>query len=352
MKILVINPGSTSTKAALFEDLKLEAEVKLNHTAEELARFPVIRDQLPMRASRVREFLQVSGLGPRDLDVIVARGGLLPPVRHGAYAVTDHLVRTLLDRPAEEHASNLGAGIAREIGKEDGIPALIYDSVSVDELLPVARLSGVRGYDRRSFSHVLNMRAVARALADKEGFVLEEVNVITVHLGGGISLSVQSGGRFIDVFSADEGPYSTERSGGLPVYTAAAIAREEGAEGLYSYAVGRGGLFSYTGSTDALAIEQKALSGDADMRLLYEGIAYQTAKAIGSLAAVVCGEVRAIVLTGGMARSKLITDEIERRVRFIAPVHLYPGELEMEALAAGAYRVMRGQEEARILPED
>lgn len=347
MKILVINPGSTSTKVALFDSLESVREKKLNHSHAELAPFKLTREQLPMRVARVREFLKDSGLEPGELDVIVARGGLLPPVQSGAYLVNEAMVKTLLEKPEEEHASNLGAPIAYEIAGDLGIPALIYDAVSVDELEPLARLSGVKGYENRSYGHVLNMRAVARAMAQKEGFDLEKVKLIVAHLGGGISLSLQDKGRLIDIVSADEGPYSTERSGGLPLFTASRLARKEGVDALYQYATGRGGLLSYTASNDALAIEKAALEGDAYARLLYEGIAYQLSKSIGSLAAAASGDIRAIILTGGLARSSLITDQVIRQVSFIAPVYIYPGELEMEALAGGAYRVMRGEEEAR-----
>ncbi|HPX93918.1 MAG TPA: butyrate kinase [Bacillota bacterium] len=348
MKILVINPGSTTTKVALFEDLELLKEKKINHSDKELAAYGSIRDQLPMRVSRVQEFLQEEGLAPSSLDVMVARGGMLPPVRHGAYIIDETMVKTLLDCPAEQHASNLGAGIAWQLARENQTPAFIYDSVSVDELTPLARLSGVKGYDRRSFSHVLNTRAVAREIAAREGFNLEEVNVIVAHLGGGISLNLQSKGALIDIVSADEGPYSTERAGGLSVFTSVRIVKKEGVDALYGYEIGKGGLLSYTGSNDAVAIEDRALDGHEYSRLLYEGIAYQTAKAIGGLATVVQGQVRAIILTGGMARSKLITEAVEASVGFIAPVYVYPGELEMGALAAGGLRVMRGEEQAQV----
>lgn len=349
MKILVINPGSTSTKLAIFEGLKRIVEKKINHSHRELSAFSSIRDELPMRLDRVRDFLDQEGLHPSELDVIVARGGMLPPVRHGAYVVDDYLVETLLERPVEHHVSNLGAAMARGIGGPLGIPAFIYDSVSVDELEDVARLSGVKGYDRRSFSHVLNTRAVARRIAQEEGFDLEAVNVIAAHLGGGISLNLQSRGRLIDVVSADEGPYSTERAGGLSVFNSVKIAENEGLDALYQYEIGKGGLMSYTASNDAIEIEKRADRGDPYARLLYEGLAYQVAKAIGSLATVVKGQVRAIILTGGMAHSRRVTGDIKSRVEFIAPVFIFPGELEMEALAGGAYRVMRGEEEARTL---
>lgn len=346
MNILVINPGSTSTKVALFEEASRVDEKKINHSNEELSQFKAIRDELPMRIGKVKAFLDAS-LGDDTLDAVVGRGGMLPPVRHGAYVVDEQLVSTLLDCPAEQHASNLGAGIAHEIAKAYGVPAFIYDSVSVDELAPVARLSGVSGYDRRSFSHVLNTRAVARKIAEEEGFDLFTSNVIVAHLGGGISLNLQSKGQIVDVVSADEGPFSTERAGGLPVFTAVQIARKEGLDALYDYETGKGGLASYTGSNDAIGIEREAASGDAKAALLYEALSYQVAKSIGSLATAVDGDLQAIILTGGMAHSQRVVAAIEKRVRFIAPVHVVPGELEMEALALGALRVMRGEEEAQ-----
>ncbi len=351
MKTLVINPGSTSTKVALFEDLVAITEKRIDHPSVELSRYQTIREQLPMRVACVMDFLEQAEIKLSDLDVIVARGGMLPPVRHGAYIIDEFLVETLLERPAEQHASNLGAGIAWQIAKDGGnVPAFIYDSVSVDEMNGVARLSGIKGYDRRSFSHVLNSRAVARAVADREAFDLGNVNVVVAHLGGGISLNLQSKGEIIDVVTADDGAYSPERAGGLPVFVAARIAREESAEALYQYEIGKGGLISYTGSNDAIGLERRALAGDEYAQLLYEGIAYQVAKSIGGLATVVRGDVRAIILTGGMARSTLLTDAITERISFMAPVYLFPGELEMQALAAGGYRVMRGEETARTLP--
>lgn len=353
LKILVINPGSTSTKVAYFHDLACIAERKINHSNVELAQFKTISDELPMRVERVREFLMDEGVAAHELDVIVGRGGMLPPVRHGAYVVDEALVELLLERPAEHHASNLGAGIALYIARDGGgIPAYIYDSVAVDEMLPIARYSGVKGYPRQSFSHVLNTRAVARAIADREGFDLSASNVIAAHLGGGISLNLQSKGNLIDVMSADEGPFSTERAGGIPIYQAARIAKNEGIDALYNYEIGRGGLMSYTGSNDAIALDDRAGTGDREAAMLYDAMAYQVAKAIGSLATVVNGDVRAIILTGGMARSKRIVDAVRPRVEFIAPVYVWPGELEMEALAAGGMRVIRGEEPARNIRDD
>jgi len=348
--ILVINPGSTSTKVALFEDEKRIIEKKIDHSREELSAFSSIKAELPMRIDRVREFLDENETAPEELDVIVARGGMLPPVRHGAYVIDDELVETLLHRPVEQHASNLGAGIAQAIAREGGgTPAYIYDSISVDEMIPHARFSGIKGYDRTSFSHALNARAVARAVALRESFDLLKSNVIVAHLGGGISMNLQSNGEIVDVVSADEGAFSTERAGGIPIYQAARIAREQGADALYAYEIGEGGFTSYLGTNDARKVEQRAAEGDDYARLVIEAMGYQVAKAIAGLATVVNGKVRAIVLTGGMSHIKRLTNAIEERVAFIAPVFIMAGELEMEALAAGAYRVMRGEESASML---
>ncbi len=350
MKILVINPGSTSTKVALFEDTERIVEKKIDHSREELSAFSSIKAELPMRISRVKDFLHEHETSPGELDVIVSRGGMLPPVSHGAYVIDDELVETLLDRPVEQHASNLGAGIAQAIAAEgDGVPAFIYDSISVDELIPLARFSGIKGYDRRSFSHTLNTRAVARVIAEREGFDLLKSNVIVAHLGGGISMNLQSNGEIIDVVSADEGAFSTERAGGVPIYQAARIAREEGADALYAYEIGEGGFTSYLGTNDAREVERMAANGDEEACLVLDAMGYQVAKAIAGLATVVNGNVRAIILTGGMSHMKRLTDAINERVSFIAPVFLMPGELEMEALATGAYRVMRGEESAEVL---
>lgn len=352
MKALVINPGSTSTKVAVFEETGPLCEQSLVHSGEELARYDSINAQLGMRTEAVRRFLREAGIAPRALDVIVARGGILPPVRHGAYVVDDHLTDTLLHRPVQQHASNVAAGIAQAISREGGgVPAYIYDSIAVDEMIPEARLSGVKGSDRRSFSHALNTRAVARVVAAREGFDLFEENVIVAHLGGGFSMNIQAKGELIDVVSADEGPFSTERAGGLPIYNASEIARAEGADRLYAYEIGGGGLMSYLGTNDAIEVERRIEAGDEEARLVYDAMAYQIAKSIAGLATVVCGEVRAIILTGGLAHSARLTATIRQRVGFIAPVYVYPGEREMIALAEGGFRLLRGEEKARTFSD-
>ncbi|NLV98217.1 MAG: butyrate kinase [Clostridiaceae bacterium] len=353
MKIFVINPGSTSTRVALYDEKTCLCENKIVHDSKILSQFKRINDQLEMRTEAVRTFFEDNDLRACELDIIVSRGGILPPVRHGAYQIDQFLVDTLLFNPVQEHASNMGAGIALSISRDGGgVPAYIYDSISVDELLPEARLSGVKNHDRRSFTHVLNTRAVARRIADQEAFDLLEENVIMAHLGGGFSMNIQSKGEIIDVVAADEGAFSPERAGSLPIYNAAEIAREEGADGLYSYEVGRGGLMSYLQTNDAIELERRMREGDEEAGLVYRAMAYQIAKAIGSLAPVVSGHVRAIILTGGLANSEFITEEVRKRVEFIAPLYVYAGELEMEALYEGGRRLLRGEEEAYIFSSD
>ncbi len=353
MNILAINPGSTSTKVALLTGDSFLVEKAIVHNSNLLSQFKNINDQLDMRIQAVKEFLADNQVAAEQLDIIVSRGGILPPVKHGAYFIDQLLVDTLLHRPVQEHASNMGAGIALKISEQGGgIPAYIYDSISVDELLPEARLSGVKGYDRRSFSHVLNTRAVARKIADREGFNLLEENIIVAHLGGGISLNVQAKSELIDVISADEGPFSAERAGALPIYNASEIAKKEGADALYSYEIGRGGLISYLDTNDAREVEKRITQGDKEAELVLKAMAYQIAKSIGSLAPVVCGDVRAIILTGGLTNSEFITKEVKKRVNSIAPVYIYAGELEMEALLEAGIRLLRGEEEAHKFTTD
>jgi butyrate kinase len=349
MKILVINPGSTSTKAAVYEDdrelsaMSVPADRNVPEGADPLY------GQLDARANEVARFLAGTGYGINDMDVVVARGGILPPVKRGAYVINSHLCAITRWHPAQLHASNLGALIAERFARQAGIPAYIYDPVSVDEMTELAHYSGIKGRDRLSYSHALNTRAVALKHCGDKGLDPGQTTWICAHLGGGISLNIQQNGRLTDVCSAEEGPFSPERAGGLQVYICAAIVREEGADGLLAYESGKGGLYSYLGTSDTRAAEKMALDGDMAARTAFEAMAYQTSKVIGALAATAAGRVDGILLTGGMARIPLLTDGITRLTSWIAPVTLYPGEFEMQALAGGAYRVMTGQEQAAYL---
>lgn len=347
MKILVINPGSTSTKAAVFEDDVQLAYESIHVKSEEVSKYNSIYDQLDMRYKSVLDFLKKNGLLESNMDVIASRGGMLPPVKSGAYVIDDKLVETLKYHPAQIHASNLGALIAYRIAKSAGIPAFIYDSVSVDELSDIARISGIKGRDRESYTHVLNTRSVALRYCREHGMDYKNATIIVAHLGGGISLNIQKCGRIVDVCTAEEGPFSSERAGGLQVFTCADIAEEEGFNALRSYESGKGGLVSYFGTNDVRKIENMIDEGNEEAKNVLEAMAYQVAKQIGALATVTNGRIDGILVTGGMAYSKMLTGWIRERVEFIAPVYVYAGEFEMKALAEGALRVMRGDEEAK-----
>lgn len=349
MKILVINPGSTSTKVAIYEDVEEEIIENITISTQVLSQFEDLYDQTEMRLKQVLDFLEDNSISLKDLDVIVSRGGMLPPLHSGAYVVDDTLCDIMRNHPAQIHASNLGALVAREISKMADIPAYIYDAVSVDELNDFARLSGVKKYPRRSFSHALNTRAVAMKYCKDKGLDYYNSSIIVAHLGGGISLNFQKNGKLVDICSSDEGPFSTNRAGVLPIYSCIIIAEEEGHMGLQRYEDSTGGLVSYLGTNDARQVEEMIQSGNEDAKLVYESMAYQIAKSIGSLAVVDNGRVDGILLTGGMAHSKMLTQWVTERVSSLGPVYIYPGEFEMKALAQGAYRVMKGEEEADYL---
>jgi butyrate kinase len=348
-KILAINPGSTSTKIALYEDEKELLVNTLDHPVEEIEKYEKIVDQFEMRKNIVLSFLKDSGYEPDMLDAVVGRGGMLPPVKAGAYRVNDLMVDRLKNRPLIEHASNLGAIIAYEIANLIDKPAFIYDSVKVDELNPIARISGMPAIPRVSTSHVLNSRAMAIKAARKYNRKLEEMNFVVAHMGGGISLSVYEKGRLTDIISDDEGPFSPERSGRVHCRELINLcfSGKYDKKEVVKMLSGNGGLKGYLGTVDAREVQKMIEDGNEEAGLIYEAMAYQIAKGIGELATVVKGRVDAIILTGGIAYSKMITDWISERVEFIAPVEIMAGENEMESLALGALRVLRKQEAAR-----
>lgn len=347
--ILTINPGSTSTKIAVFDDEELRFEHKVDHPAEELARFTnSMTEQFPMRRRAVLDCLAAKGVKLDSLDAVSGRGGKLPPLKQGAYRVNQEMFEFLRDRPIDDHASNLGGMLAYDIASAVGAPAYIYDAVVVDQLKDIARLSGLPEMTRRASCHVLNMRAVARRVAEREGKSLESCHFVVCHMGGGISACVLREGRMIDVVTDEEGPYSPERSGGLPVrqLVDAAFSGEHDRLGLTRRTRGKGGLVAYLGTNNALDVERRIEKGDEKARLVYEGMAYQTAKTIGGLATVLNGRLDGIIITGAVAYSKQLTAWIRERVSFIAPLFVEPGEDELQALALGALRVLRGEERA------
>lgn len=351
-RILVINPGSTSTKIAVYRGEEERFAANLPLTMEDLEACPTINSQLDLRTDGVLNALRAEGIGVEELDAILARGGILPPMRHGAYVVDAALDHALREGFVLAHASNLGGQIAYRLAKPHKIPSWIYDPVSVDELSDVARLSGAKNWPRRSQVHALNTRAVARYHCEQHGLVLEEANLVVAHLGGGISINWQQGGRMVDIVNADEGSFSGNRSGGMPLNITAEIALQEGPEALHGYGTRHGGLIDYLGTADLRAIEERIEAGDAYAALVVEAMAYQIAKSIGSLVAVTRGRCDAILITGGMAHSKRLMGDLLPCIEPLGEVFLYPGEFEMEALMRAGLRLLRGEETARRIADE
>jgi len=349
--VLAVNPGAGSTKLALYRGDQPLREARLEHP--ELAARPAARvwDERPARLLAVRAFLAEAGVAPGALSAVVARGGLLPPLPAGAFAVDDAMLRDLERAERGEHASNLGAPLARALADEHGALALVVDPVSVDELEPVARLTGLAGVERRSFCHALNIRAVARRHARAAGRPLAALRLVVVHLGTGVSLAALAGGRLVDVVNPqDEGPFSGDRAGGVPATALVDLCFAPGATpaAVRRRLFGDGGLFSHAGTRDAREVLRRAEAGDAAAALLLDAMAYQIAKAAGALAAALEGRVDGLLLTGGLCHLAPIVEAVRRRAAFIAPVALYPGEDELRALAEGAWRVLAGEEPARV----
>jgi len=352
MRILVINPGATSTKIAVYED---EAEVysaSLSHSPEELSGFSRVVDQLPLREGLIRNALAQAGYMPASFDAVSSRGGLVRHIPSGTYAIDDQVIHDIYNPPFGEHASSLGPVIARSIADDAKIPALLVDPVSVDEMQPIARVTGLKGMERESFFHALNHKAVARKVAADLGKPYESLNLIIVHMGGGVSVAAHEKGRVVDVYNVkDEGSFSLDRAGSLPVNALvnlcySGVPKQELKRNLSFEA----GVFSYLGTRDFREVQQRMLDGEEEATLIFRAMAYQHAKDIGAMAAVLRYNVDAIVLTGGIAHSERFCAEISSYVEKIAQVLRYPGEEEMRALALGALRVLRG-EKARSYSE-
>ncbi|SHJ28749.1 butyrate kinase [Lutispora thermophila] len=353
--ILAINPGSTSTKVALFKDGMSVRSKNLSHPKEELEHFEKVTDQYDYRKTIILKWLEEEGIELQNLAAVVGRGGLLRSMPSGTYKVTEAMIEDLKIGVQGEHASNLGGIIAKSIADTQGIPSFIVDPVAVDEFEDVARISGMPELPRKSLVHALNIKAVARKAAKDMGKNLEDMNLVMAHLGGGISIAPLRKGRIIDVNNAnDGGPFSPDRTGTLPVGDIIKMCYS----GKYTYAElkkkisGKGGLIAYLGTNDAREVQKMIDEGDSKAFLIFDAMAYQISKEIGAMAAVLHGDVEAVVLTGGLAYSKLLCERIEKRVGFIAPIKIYPGEDEMLALAEGAARVLSGEEQAKIYEEE
>lgn len=347
--ILVINPGSTSTKLAVYRNKEQKHETSLHHSNEDLARFSEIVEQRAFREDLIIRWLAEEGIPLESLTALVARGGLLAPMPGGTYRINEVMVRQLEQGLYGKHACNLAGLIAYDLGSRLNIPAYIVDPVVVDELLPIARVSGLPEIERKSIFHALNHKASAKKAAEQTGRKYDKLNLIVAHLGGGISIGAHSLGKVIDVNNAltGEGPFSPERSGSLPPRALIDYyfdGRHTKGELIRKF-VGKSGLVAYLGTNDCRLIEARIAEGDHRSRLCLEAMAYQIAKEIGRISTVLCGKVDQIVLTGGLAYSAVLMTEIEKRVGFIAPVMILPGENELEALALGAWRVLTSEEE-------
>ncbi len=349
-KMLIINPGSTSTKIGVFEDETLLFEETLRHTTEEIAQYATIFDQKDFRKKIITDFLASKNVAMTEFNVIVGRGGMLKPIPGGTYPVSDALLEDLKIGKQGQHASNLGGILAKELGDAIGVPSFIVDPVVVDELQPVARYSGVPELPRTSVFHALNQKAVAKRYAKEIGKSYNELNLIVVHMGGGVSVGAHKDGKVIDVFNAldGDGAFSPERAGAVPVGSLVKMCFSGNytEKEVYKKLVGNGGFNAYLNTNDARVVETMVKEGNKEAELVYEAFIYQVCNNIGSQAAVLEGKVDQIVVTGGIAYSKQVIAEFTRRIGWIAPLTVYPGEDELLALAQGALRVMTGEEKA------
>ncbi|MFE7060943.1 butyrate kinase [Sutcliffiella sp. NPDC057660] len=353
-RILVINPGSTSTKIGVFDNERSVFEKTIRHDSETINSFASIFDQYEFRKTTILEALDQEGINISKLSAVCGRGGLLRPIEGGTYSVNDEMLKDLKVGYSGQHASNLGGILAYEIATGLNIPSFIVDPVVVDELSDVARISGFSLIERKSIFHALNQKAVARRVAKELGKKYEELNLIVTHMGGGITVGTHIGGRVVDVNNGlhGDGPFSPERAGTVPAGDLVSLCfsgdyyRDE----IMKKLVGQGGLVGYLGTNDAVQVEKMIENGEKQAELVYEAMAYQVAKEIGSASAVLAGKVDAIVLTGGLAYGKGFVKQISDRISWIADVIVQPGENELQALTEGALRVLRGEEDAKIYP--
>lgn len=346
MKILVINPGATSTKIAVYEDKEELMKVGIDHDAAEIAKYPNVVSQHDFRTEAVLKVLDQNGYKVSDFDAICGRGGLFKHIASGTYKVNDAVIADIENPPYGEHAANLGAYISKQLADTVGIPAFFVDPVCVDEFEPLARYSGLNlpGFERQSFFHALNQKAVARKAADAIGKPYEDLNLIVVHLGGGVSVAAHKKGRVVDVNNVkDDGAMGMDRGGALPANALVNLCFKEGmTKAEVKRIIGQeAGVYSYTGTKDFRTVENAAFDdGDEKMLEAFNAIAYQLAKDIGAMSAVLKYDVDGIAFTGGMAYSQRFCDEIASYVKTIAPIYRFPGEAEMEALALGALRAL------------
>jgi len=352
-RILAINPGSTSTKIAVYEGETPVFLKNLKHTSEMLAPFAKITDQFQFRKKLIISQIEEQEIQIESIKIIMGRGGLLKPIESGVYEVNDKMIRDLRNSPLGEHASNLGGLIAAHIAKSlSHARAFIANPVVVDEMIDLARFTGHPIFQRKSIFHALNQKAVAREHAKSMMKRYEDLNLIVVHLGGGITVGAHRKGRVIDVNQGldGEGPFSPERAGTLPSgdLVRLCFSGKYSQKDIIGMIKGNGGLVAYAGTNSAYEVEMRAFEGDEKASLYLQAMAYQVSKDIGAMASVLEGEVDGILITGGVANSKWFVGMIADRVKSFAPVHVYPGEDEMRALAYNGLRILKGEAEIKI----
>jgi butyrate kinase len=351
-RILVINPGSTSTEVALFEDETHRFQTRKDYDRKELSKYSDALEQYDMRVRGVAGILREEGVEPSTCSAVVSRGGLLKPMKSGTYRVTPEMVRDIRSgKVMSPHISNIAPLMAYEIAQAAHVPAFMADPVSVDEFEPLARISGIPEIERKALQHTLNIKAAARKVACETGKKLTDLNLIVAHLGGGISICPVKRGKIVDANNANEGgPFSPERAGGLPSLSLVSLcfSDQHSRDWIKRRLIGEGGIVAYLDTNRIEEVERRIEAGNKEACLVYEAMAYQISKEIGAMATVLKGEVDRIVLTGGCAHSKLLTGWIEERVSFIAPVRILPGADELATLAHAALRILRGEEMERV----
>lgn len=353
-RLLILNPGSTSTKIAVFDNENMIFSESILHTPKELSAFEHVADQYEFRKNLVLSCLDTHEIPLSTLSAIVSRGGLLPPIEAGAYEINEDMIWQLRYNPQNEHASNVGAMIAFSISTQYKIPAYIYDGITVDELSSINKITGLPILRRKGMGHTLNTRAAALRYAKEQEKDYKNISVIVAHLGGGISINLHHNGKIEDFITDEEGPFSPERSGGLPMFDIIKMCYEKGNtfDKMMKLVKQQGGLMAHLGTTDCQKVESMIQAGDKKAKLIFDAMGLNIAKNIAKCAPGVSGKIDAIILTGGIAYSKYLTEYIRQHIEFLAPVIIYPGENEMEALALGGLRVLRKEEKAKIFHKD
>lgn len=351
MRILAINPGGTSTKISVFDDENEILKKSIVHTRDDLKPYRKVFDEYEYRKILILDVLCKEKIELKSIDATVGRGGLMKPIEGGTYRVNDKMIDDLRNEVNGEHASNLGSVLAKNIGDEIGVPSFVVDPVSVDEFDEVSRITGISDIEKASWLHALNHKAVSRKIAEKLGGKYEDFNFIVAHLGSGISIVAHKNGKMIDGSGGrSDGPFSPERSGGLLAYPLVQLcySGKYTKEEMVTKVSSTGGMYDYLGTKDMVEIQERIEAGDEKAKIIMDAFIYQIAKEISMYGASLYGKVDRIILTGGISYSQLVDEEVVKRVSYLAPVEIVPGEMEMEALVLGTLRVLNGEEKVKI----